>query len=72
VIEDDCFIGAGSIILSGIRIGKGAIVGAGSIVTKDVKPNTLVYGNPAKEIGRVDEALKQKTALNWDLREADN
>lgn len=72
VIEDDCFIGAGSVILSGIHIGKGAIVGAGSIVTKDVMPNTLVYGNPARLIAKVNEELRQKTALNWGLREADS
>lgn len=50
IIEDDVWIGARSIILPGRRIGKGAIVAAGSIVTKDVPPYTIVGGNPAKVI----------------------
>ena len=53
VIDDDAWIGAGAIILPGIHIGKGAIVGAGSIVTHDVKPYSIVAGNPAREIGTV-------------------
>ena len=48
VVEDNVNIGANSTILCGIRIGKGSTIGAGSVVTKDVPPNTLVYGNPAK------------------------
>lgn len=52
-ICDDVWIGAGAIILNGITIGKGAIVGAGSIVTKDVEPYTIVAGNPAKKIKEV-------------------
>ena len=50
VIEDNVFIGAGSILLSGVKIGKNAVVGAGSVVTKNVKSNILVVGNPAKLI----------------------
>lgn len=49
-ICDDVWIGAGAIILNGITIGKGAIVGAGSVVTKNVEPYTIVVGNPAKKI----------------------
>jgi|SRR5579884_4001374 len=47
IIEDDVWIGTRVIILPGIRIGKGSIVGAGSVVTKDVPPYTIVAGNPA-------------------------
>lgn len=46
-IEDDVLIGCGSIIFRGVTIGQGAIVGAGSIVRKDVPPWTIVAGNPA-------------------------
>jgi acetyltransferase-like isoleucine patch superfamily enzyme len=54
VIEDDCWIASHSVILSGVRVGKGAIVAAGSVVTKDVAPYSIVAGSPAKEIGRRD------------------
>ena len=50
VVEDDVWIGAGSIILKGVRIGHGSVVAAGSIVTKDVPPYAIVGGNPAKVI----------------------
>lgn len=49
-IEDDVWIGAGAIVLRGVRVGKCAIVGAGAVVTKDVPPYTIVAGNPAKTI----------------------
>lgn len=48
-------IGAGSIILPNVTIGKFAMIGAGSIVSRDVADFTLVYGNPAKVRGKVDE-----------------
>jgi maltose O-acetyltransferase len=50
VIEDDVWIGARSIILPGRRVGRGAIVAAGSVVTKDVPEYAIVGGNPAKLI----------------------
>ncbi|SHF43622.1 Acetyltransferase (isoleucine patch superfamily) [Mariniphaga anaerophila] len=49
-IEDDVWIGVGSIILSGVTIGKGSIIAAGSVVTKDVEPYSIYGGNPAKKI----------------------
>lgn len=48
VIEDDSDLGVGSVILPGVRIGKGVIVGAGAIVTKDVPDYAVVVGSPAK------------------------
>jgi len=51
VIEDDVWIGHGAIVLSNITIGQGAIIGAGSIVTKSVAPFNIIAGNPAKIIG---------------------
>ncbi len=50
-IEDDVWIGAAVSVLDGVHIGKGAIVGAGSVVTKDVAPRQIVAGIPAKPIG---------------------
>lgn len=50
IIEDDVWVGYGSIIMSGIKIGCGSIVAAGSVVTKDVVPYAIVGGNPAKFI----------------------
>ena len=48
VIDDESDIGMGAIILPGITVGKGAIIGAGSVVTKNVPPYTIYAGNPAK------------------------
>ena len=48
VIEDNVDIGVGSIILPSVRIGTGSVIGAGSVVTKDVEPYSIVVGNPAK------------------------
>lgn len=50
IVSDDVWIGFGATILSGIKIGKGAIIAAGSIVTKDVEPYSIVGGSPAKLI----------------------
>ena len=47
-IGKNCVIGARSIILPGVRIGDSTIVAAGSVVTKDTPPNTILAGNPAK------------------------
>jgi acetyltransferase-like isoleucine patch superfamily enzyme len=47
-IEDDVWIGANAVILPGVTIGRGAVIGAGSVVTKDVAPYTICAGNPAR------------------------
>lgn len=52
----NAWIGAGATILPGVTVGENAVVGAGSIVTKDVEPNTVVVGNPAHVIRRLDPA----------------
>jgi len=50
IVEDDVWIGTGSIILSGVKIGRGSIIAAGSVVTKDVPECEIWGGNPAKKI----------------------
>ena len=50
VVGDDVWLGYGAIILPGVTIGDGAIIGAGTVVTKDVPPYAIVGGNPAKVI----------------------
>lgn len=53
VINEDAWIGTGVIIFPNVNIGQGAIVGAGSLVTKNVDPLTIVVGSPAKAIDKV-------------------
>ena len=54
VIDNNVWIGAGAILLPGVRIGANAIVAAGSVVTKDVEASTIVAGNPAKFLRQID------------------
>jgi carbonic anhydrase/acetyltransferase-like protein (isoleucine patch superfamily) len=54
-VEDYAKIGANSTILPAVRIGAHALVGAGTVVVRDVRPGTVVVGNPAREVGKVDE-----------------
>ncbi|KAF8644034.1 hypothetical protein AX16_008750 [Volvariella volvacea WC 439] len=54
VIGDDCWIGGSAILLPGITIGSGSTVGAGSVVTKDVPPRSVVVGNPARVVRTID------------------
>ncbi|VVS91972.1 DapH/DapD/GlmU-related protein [Desulfoluna spongiiphila] len=49
-IEDDVWIGAGAIILAGVTVGKGCVIGAGSVVTKDVPEYCVAAGNPARVV----------------------
>ena len=73
VIGNDVWIGMNSLILSGVHIGDGAIIGAYSVVTKDVEPYTIVAGNPAKVVRKrfdqetIDELLRIKW-WNWDIQ----
>jgi len=50
IVEDMAVIGGGSVIKAGVRIGRGSVVGMGSVVIRDVPPETVVAGNPAKPI----------------------
>lgn len=55
ILKKGCSIGANATIVCGVTVGEYALVGAGSVVTKDVPPYALVYGNPARVHGKVDK-----------------
>ena len=55
VIEDDVWIGASAVITDGVTVGKGSVVAAGSVVTKDVPPHSVVAGVPARVIKEIEE-----------------
>jgi len=63
VIEDDVWIGRNAIILPGIRIGKGSIIGAGAVVTKDIEPYSIVGGVPARLIRKRKDKIKNRENL---------
>jgi acetyltransferase-like isoleucine patch superfamily enzyme len=54
VVEDDVWIGSGAIVLGGVTIGRGSVIGAGSVVTADVPPLRVAVGAPARVVGRRD------------------
>lgn len=58
-VGEDCWIGGNVIILPGITIGRGSVVGAGSVVTKSVPAFTVVAGNPARFIRKVESKLEE-------------
>lgn len=60
-IFDNVFIGAKAIIMGDVKIGPNAIVAAGSVVTKDVPPNSVVGGNPARVISDMDTFVGKRT-----------
>lgn len=66
-IGNDVWVGNRAMILQGVTIGDGAVVGAGSVVTKDVEPYTIVAGNPAKVIRKRfdDETVEKLLEIKW-------
>jgi len=57
IIEDNVWIGAGAIILAGVKIGKGTVIASGSVVTKNLPPNSICGGVPAKVIKYREEKV---------------
>lgn len=64
-VMDNVFIGAGSIILPNVRIGSNVIVSSGSVVTKDVEPNSVIAGVPAKKIGTFDDYIEKRKTVKY-------
>lgn len=69
IIEDNCQIGVGATILPGVTIGPNSIVGACSVVTKDVPPNTVAAGNPARAICAIEEYEQKCVSRHLDIPE---
>ena len=55
IVEDDVSVGVAAVILPGVRLGRGCLIGAGAVVTRDVEPNAVVAGNPARLHVRVPQ-----------------
>ena len=60
VIEDDVWLGANVVVLPGVKIGKGSVIGANSLVNKDIAPLSLAVGSPAKIIKKRLNKYKKK------------
>lgn len=63
-IEDWAYVGSDSLIMPGVTIGEGALIAAGSVVTRSVPPHTVVGGNPAKQICTVEEYIDRNSQFN--------
>lgn len=61
MVDDDAWLGFGVIVLDGVRIGKGAVVGAGAVVTRDVPDEAIAVGVPARVVGMRGEAVPGET-----------
>lgn len=64
IIEDNVYVGTGSQIMPGVKIGEGSLIAAGSIVTKSVPPHSVVAGNPAKYICSVEDYIEKNKKYN--------
>jgi len=59
LIQSNCFIGVNSLVLPGVTVSPNSVIGSGSVVTKDVPPNTVVAGVPARIISSLDDYIKR-------------
>lgn len=66
VLKEGCFVGAGSIILPGVTVGKNSIIGAGSIVKRSIPDNVVAAGNPAKVIKSLQEYYEKITEKDYE------
>jgi serine acetyltransferase len=67
-IEDEAFVGPGVIILNGVTVGRGAVITAGSVVSASVPPMTMVQGNPARPVAKLEQPLLLGTDYGKFLR----
>lgn len=68
VVGDDVWVGFGAVVLTGVTIGRGAIVAAGSVVTKDVEPYAIVAGNPARRVAQrfTENEIRQHESIVYE------
>ncbi|MFZ7125868.1 MAG: acyltransferase [Desulfobacterales bacterium] len=65
VIADNVWLGDGVMVCKGVTIGENSVVGAGSVVVRDIPPNTVAAGNPASRIKSLDPSEPMKTRQDW-------
>jgi acetyltransferase-like isoleucine patch superfamily enzyme len=70
VIKQGASVGSGATILANVTVGENAIVGAGSVVTKDVPPNSIVAGNPAKFLRSIEQVVSGKAVSGKSMEAA--
>jgi acetyltransferase-like isoleucine patch superfamily enzyme len=64
-VEDDCWLGSGVRVLDGVTIGRGSVIGAGSVVTKDIPPYSIAVGVPAKVIGEREQGMPAELCASF-------
>jgi carbonic anhydrase/acetyltransferase-like protein (isoleucine patch superfamily) len=67
IVEDECLIGMGSVLLNNVRVGTGSVIGAGAVLTEgmEVPARSLVMGVPGRVVRQVDERLARRIAGTW-------